>query len=117
MAELGIIEKFHASHGSDTHEHDFKVEVAIEGKVDSVTGYLEGIDHHQIMNDVKRIILEIENKNLKEVLSALGFKSSGNEAIAAFFLNKLKDKYLIKSIKVWETEQRYAKVYADESKQ
>ena len=114
MAEIGIIERFHASHGNNLHEHNFKVEIVLKGKIDTNTGYVQGIDHHDVISDIKQIVSTIENKNLKEILSNLGFKSSGNESIATFFLKKIKDKYPIKFVRVWETEDRYATVYPED---
>jgi len=114
MAEIGIIEKFKAAHGSNLHEHNFKAEVVLEGKIDLETGFVAGVDHYQLISDVKKITEELADKNLKEMLSALGFKTSGNESIAILFINKLKEKYPIKFVRVWETEERYATVFANE---
>jgi 6-pyruvoyl-tetrahydropterin synthase len=114
MAEIGIIEKFHAAHGTKSHEHDFKVEIILEGKIDPKTEFALGIDHYQVISEVKKIISEIENKNLKEILSKLGYKSSCNESIARFFLQKLRDKFPVKCVKIMETESRYATLYSNE---
>ena len=114
MAEIGIIEKFHASHGTKSHEHDFKIEIILEGKIDQKTEFVCGIDHYQVISEVKRIISTIENKNLKEILSKLGYNSSCNESIAKFFLKKLKDKFPVKCVKIIETESRYVIVYSNE---
>lgn len=114
MAEIGIIETFKARHGQDAHEHNFRVEVILEGEVDSESGYAGGIDHYDVILDIKKIISTIDNKNLKEILNGLGFKSSGNESIATFFLNKLTNKYPVKCVKIWETDERYATVYSKE---
>jgi len=114
MAEIGIIEKFHASHGTKSHEHDFKVEIVLEGKIDQKTEFVCGIDHYQVISEVKKIISTIENKDIKKILSELGYKSSCNESIAKFFLKRLKDKFPVKCIKIIETESRYATVYSNE---
>ena len=114
MAEIGIIEKFHASHGTNSHEHDFKVEIVLEGKIDKKTEFVCGIDHYQIISEVKKIISTIENKNLKDILSNLDYQSSCNESIAKFFLEQLKEKFPVKCVKVMETEDRYALIYSNE---
>ncbi len=114
IAQIGIIETFHASHGSKTHEHDFKIEVVLEGKIDKSTEFVQGIDHYAVIAEVKRIISSIENKNLKEILTSKGHSSSGNESIATYFLKLLKDKFPIKYVKLWETENRYAIIFSEE---
>lgn len=113
MAELGIIEKFSAQHGKKAHDHDFKVEIVLEGKIDPKTEYVAGIDHYDLIAEIKKITILLEHKNLKDILSKEGLKSSGNESIARYFFKKLKPKKLpIKFIKVYETDERYAAVYA-----
>ena len=111
MALLGIKKSFKASHGSKSHEHTFQVEIVVEGKINSKTGYIENIDCHEIESKTDNIINLMENKNLKEFFNNLGFKSSGMESIAMFFLKKLNEKFPIKFIRVWETEDRYVRVY------
>jgi 6-pyruvoyl-tetrahydropterin synthase len=114
IAQIGLIETFHASHGSKSHEHDFKIEVVLEGKIDESTEFVQGIDHYAVITELKKVISSIENKNLKEVLTTEGYKSSGNESIARYFLNLLKDKFPVKYIKIWETENRYAIIFSKE---
>ena len=114
MAEIGIIENFHAFHGSNSHDHDFRVEVVLEGKIDPETEYVEGVDHYEVVADVKKIILQLKDRDLKKFLSDQGFKSSGNESTGRFFLKQLIDKYPIKFIRIWETENRYAVVYPED---
>ena len=115
MAEIGITEKFHAIHGSNPHEHDFKVEVVIEGNIDKNTGYVEGIDIREVVRELKSITSHLEGKNLKIFLTGKGFKSSGMESIASYFLSLLKKKFPVKCVKVWETENKYALVYSKET--
>jgi 6-pyruvoyl-tetrahydropterin synthase len=114
MAQIGIIETFHASHGSKSHEHDFKVEIILEGKIDQQTEFVEGIDHCEVIADVKKIISKLENQDLKSILTNESYKSSGNESIAIYFIRLLKEKFPIKCVKIWETESRYAIVFSDE---
>jgi len=114
MAEIGIIKKFNASHGSKLHEHNFKVEVILEGKIDQQNGFVKGIDHHEIIEELENIISKLENKNLKDILTNEGYNSSGNESIAKYFIKKLKEKFPVKYVKIWETEERYAVIYSDE---
>ena len=114
MAQIGIIKTFHASHGSKLHEHDFKVEVNLEGNIDKETEFVKGIDHHKVVVELEKIILKLQDKNLKEILTKEGYKSSGNESIATYLIKLLKEKFPIKYVKIWETEERYAIVYSDE---
>ncbi len=114
IAQIGVIETFYATHGSKSHEHDFKVEVVLEGDFDNSTGFVQGIDHYEVIAELKKIISTIENKNLKEILSAEGYNSSGNESIATYFLRLLKDKFPVKYVKLWETENRYAVIFSEE---
>ncbi len=115
MAEIGIIETFHATHGSKPHEHNFKIEVVLEGKIDEKTGYVSGIDYREVVSELKKIISKLENKNLKLILSDEGFKSSGVESIATYFIRLLKNKFPVKYARVYETENRYATVYSSEA--
>jgi len=114
MAEIGLIEIFHASHGNKSHEHDFKVEIILEGKIDKETEFVEGIDHYEVIADVKKIISKLNNQDLKLILTNEGYKSSGNESIATYFIRLLKEKFPIKCVKIWETDNRYAIVYSNE---
>lgn len=114
MAEIGIIERFHASHGTVSHEHDFKVEIVIEGKINKETGFVEGIDHHEAVSVLKNIISEIKDKDLKIILTEKGYRSSGNESIASYFLRSLKEKFPVKCVKIWETENKYAVVFSED---
>lgn len=114
MAQIGIIETFHASHGSKSHEHDFRIEIILEGKIDQQTEFVEGIDHHELIAEVKKIISKLENQDLKSILTNEGYKSSGNESIATYFIQLLKEKFPIKYVKVWETTNRYAIVFSEE---
>ena len=112
MAQIGLIETFTASHGKNLHEHNFKVEVVLEGSINE-RGYAGGVDHYKVLEKLKQITKELENKNLKEFLTSQGYKSSGNESIASYFLKNLTE-FPIKFVKIWETPNRYAVVYANE---
>jgi len=114
MADIGIIEKFKARHGTKSHEHDFKVEIVLSGKIDAETGYVGGIDHHHVTTEIKKIISGIQNQDLKIILEKAGYKSSGNESIASYFIKLLKEKFPVKYVKVWEDENRYATVYRED---
>ncbi len=114
MAEIGIIETLHASHGSQSHEHDFKIEIVLEGKIDPQTEFVEGIDHYKVIAELKRILTKLENQDLKEILAHEGYSSSCNESLATYFIRSLRDQFPIKYVKVWETDNRYAIVYANE---
>lgn len=113
MAEIGLIETFNAFHGSKSHEHNFKVEIILEGKIDQKTGFVAGIDHYEIIAELKKVISKIENQDFKTILTNEGYKSSGNESIATYFIRLLK-MFPIKCVKIYETDNRYATVYSNE---
>ena len=114
MAEIGLIESFYALHWSETHGHDFKVEIMLEGKIDPKTGYIKGINHHEVIDSLKKIVTKLENQDLKKLLTNEGYTSSGNESIAIYFLRLLIHQFPIKCVKIYETDNRYAVVYANE---
>lgn len=114
MAEIGLIETFHASHGSKSHEHDFKVEIVLEGKINQHTEFVENINHHKVIDELNKIISKLENQDLKAILTKESYKSSCNESIATYFIKLLKKKFPIKCVKIWETENRYATIYSNE---
>ncbi|HBG81577.1 TPA: hypothetical protein DDW69_01925 [candidate division CPR2 bacterium] len=112
MAEIGTIQRFRASHGKDNHEHDFKVVVVLGGPIDNDTGYVSGVDHHDLIDKLKQILGKLEDQNLNQILKDDGSKSSGMESIATYVLKRLlPDLPSLKLVKVWETDDRYAIIY------
>lgn len=114
MAEFGVIETLHASHGIKPQKRDFKVEVIVEGKIDKKTEYAGGVNHYLVIIELKKLISELEGKFLRPILQSKGYKTSVNESIAHYFAKSLKEKFPIKCVKLWEDEKKYAVVYADE---
>ena len=109
MAELGHIVSIEAAHGKELHGHNFKVEVVLEAPYDKKTGWIAGIDVHEFMDAVENTRKDLDHKNLEEI-----FTPGSMENIAKYFIKKLKDKFPIKFVRVAETENRYAIIYATE---
>jgi len=85
------------------------VEVVLEAPYDSKTGWIAGVDVHEFMLAAENVRKDLDHKNLEEL-----FTPGSMENIARYFIKKLKDKFPIKFVKVAETENRYATIYAAE---
>lgn len=109
MAQLGHTVFFNASHGKNLHKHNFRVEVVLEAPYDPKTGFVAGIDVHDLMSSIDGLKKKLENQNLNEL-----FDPASMENIAHYFIVGLKDKFPIKSVKIAETENRYAIIFASE---
>jgi 6-pyruvoyl-tetrahydropterin synthase len=117
MAEIGTAQRFHASHGKDSHEHDFKVVAVLAGTIDKDSGYIENVDHNELISRFKQILSALESKDLNDVLRKDGFRSSGMESIASYVAIRLLPHYSsLKLVKVWETDDRYVIVYPKDIK-
>lgn len=109
MALLGIVFKLKASHqgfGKPLHEHEFKIEVVLEGKIKN--GAVAGLDFHEVKEMIGKVIEELEGKWLNDI-----FDPATVENLAVYLLRRLKN-LPIKSIKVWETEDRFTEVFKKE---
>jgi 6-pyruvoyl-tetrahydropterin synthase len=115
MAEIGTAQRFRASHGKNNHEHDFKVVVVLAGPVNKDSGYIKGVDLHDLIGQLKETLSVLENKNLNNILKKDGFKSSGMESIATYILKRLLPGFpSLKLVKVWETDDRYVIIYPED---
>ncbi|MBL7150492.1 6-carboxytetrahydropterin synthase [Candidatus Microgenomates bacterium] len=109
MALLGTVFKLKASHegfGRPFHEHEFKIVVVFEGEIEN--GAVAGLDFHQAKAMVIEVLAGLEGKRLNEF-----FEPASVENLAVYILRKLK-KLPIKSIRVWEAEDRFAEVFKKE---
>lgn len=105
MAKLGIIKNFNASHGSDKHEHNFKVEVVLQGNIkDSM---VNGIDFHDARNIVEEELKQLEGKYLNDYLNI----KATVENIAIYLLKQLQKRKIsnLYLIKIFEEADRYVK--------
>jgi 6-pyruvoyl-tetrahydropterin synthase len=109
MALLGLVYTVCAKHsgfGRPLHAHDFRIEITFEGKLKG--GAVEGLDFNKIKGRVERVVKELDGKNLNKIIDLPTV-----ENIAVYLIKKLK-KFPIHSIKVWETADRFAEVFAKE---
>ena len=111
MTELGYVVFVEAAHGKELHGHNFKIEVVLEAPYNSKSGWIGGIDVNEFMSAVEKLRKDLDHKNLNEL-----FNPASMENIAIYFIKKLKDKFPIKFVKVYETENRYATIYSAEIK-
>ena len=119
MAEFCVIQKFKASHGKTLEtkeEKEFRIEVVIEGPIDSDSEYAGNVDFFQVMRDLSLILNPLRRKYLRPILNEAGLKTSVLEAMGIFFYRKLKEKndYPIKSVKVWENDFLSATVFPED---
>jgi 6-pyruvoyl-tetrahydropterin synthase len=109
MAELGYVVSIEAAHGKELHGHNFKIEIVLEAPYDAKTGWVAGIDVHEFMAAVEKVKQELNHQDLRKL-----FTPASMENIAKHFIKRLKERFPLKFVKVAETENRYAVVYADE---
>lgn len=98
----------HEVFGRPLHEHEFKIEVVFEGKIKN--GAVAGLNFHRVKETVRKVLGELEGKRLNDI-----FEPATVENLAVYILKKLKN-LPIKSIRVWEAEDRFAEVFKKEVK-
>lgn len=109
MALLGTVFKLKAAHegfGRPLHGHEFKIEVVFEGKIED--GAVAELDFYQAKRMVEEVIDELAGKRLNDI-----FQPASVENLAVYILRKLKN-LPIKSIGIWEAEDRFAEVFKKE---
>lgn len=109
MAELGYIVSIEAAHGKELHGHNFKIEIVLEAPYDAKAGWVAGIDVHELMSAVESVRQELDHRDLRKL-----FTPASMENIARYSIKRLRERFPVKFVKVAETENRYAVVYADE---
>jgi 6-pyruvoyl-tetrahydropterin synthase len=105
---LGLVFWFNAGHSVHTpfHEHNFRVEIILEGKL--INGMVGGLDFNVIRPQIEKIIKKLESKNLNKIM-----KIPTVENINRYIYKRL-PKYTyakVVLIRVWETENRFAEAY------
>lgn len=110
MAKLGIIKCFNASHGSNKHYHDFKVEIILQGELKD--NMVEGIDFHDVRKTIEEELILLEGKYLDDYLNV----KATVENIAIYLIKRLREKRIDKlyQIKIFEEADRYAEIYDNE---
>lgn len=106
MATLHISDTLRASHDSPPVERDFKIEIVVEGKIDSNSEYVSAVDFFKVRADLKKLIIKYRGKYLRPIMIEAGFKTSVLESMGVFLLKELQQSvdYDIKSLKIWEDE-------------
>jgi len=111
MAEIGYNIFVEAAHSVPLHGHNFKIEIVLEAPYDPKTGWISGINVNDFMSSVENVRKELDHKNLNDILNPASM-----ENIAIYFIKKLKNKFSIKFVKVYENENRYSVIYSNEIK-
>jgi hypothetical protein len=92
----------------------FKIEAVAEGKIDEETKKVGAIDAIEFRKDLDKIVRNMEYKGISKSLREEGIEFDGMESIAIFMIKKLKQKYPVSYVRVWEGQDEYAIVYANE---
>ena len=108
MAELGIEKFLKAEHGTKRHSHNFKIQFLFSGSLQG--DYVRGIDFHDVMPKIDKILQQLENKYLPEVE---GMGHGTVENLCCYLIRELEYPNL-KAIKIWEDIDRLVVVYANE---
>ena len=92
----------------------FKIEAVAEGSLNDNNKKVSGIDAIEFRKDLDKIIRNMEYKGIGKSLKEEGIEFYGMESIATFVIKKLKEIYPISYVRVWEGQDEYAIVYANE---
>lgn len=109
MALMGLIyhiESAHKAFNGPLHGHTFRIEVLLEGKLKN--NAVAGLDFKIIKEKIEKVVMTLNKKNLNEIMEVPTV-----ENIACYLIKKLKS-FPIKSIKVWESSNRFAEVFRKE---
>ena len=92
----------------------FKVEAVAEAELSKDRKIVGGIDAIEFRKDLDKIVRKMEYEGIGKSLTEKGIEFYGMESIARFVILKLKDKYPIQKVKVWEGTDEFVKIYSDE---
>jgi len=92
----------------------FKIEAVIKGKLDSDRKIVAGIDAIEFRKALDEIVRLMEYKGIGKSLREEDIDFYGMESIATFIIKKLTNKFPVSHVRVWEGEDEYAIVHADE---
>jgi len=107
MGLIYTIDSAHSAFGSLLHGHTFRVEVYLEGKLKN--GVVAGFDFRVVKEKVEKAVMTLNKRNLNDIL-----KEPTVENIACYLIRNLKS-LPIKSIRVWESTDRFAEVFREEA--
>ena len=89
----------------------FKIEAVGEGKLNKKVAEIDAIEFRK---DLDKVVRAMEYKGIGKSLKEEGIEFYGMESIAKFVIKKLKQKYPISYVKVWEGQDEYTIVFAEE---
>ena len=103
---LGFVEYFNSAHKvaeGPLHGHTFKVEVVIEGE------YGDGsMDFHKVRPEVSNVIKTLDRCVLNDTLEVPVV-----ENVARYVNDKLNSSFKVRSVRVWETSDRFCELVGD----
>ena len=123
MYELTISTEFEAAHKIENyqgkcfrlHGHNWKVEVAVEGKELDELGMV--IDFKVFKENVNKVIEEFDHQYLNELPTFQG-KTPSAENISKYVFDTLQNRFsdgiVLKYIKVWESPRSAVKYYLED---
>jgi len=112
MAELGVVSSVTVFFKGVPIK--FKIEVVARDGIDKETKKVAGIDAIEFKKELQKITREMEYKGISHSLKTEGIEFYGMETIAQYVIKKLKNKFPIYYVKVWEGEDEWAIVYSNE---
>ncbi len=97
---VAYIESAHKVGEGSIHGHNFRIEVTVKGEYDGGQ-----MDFHELKKTTNDVTKELDHIYLNELIEVPVV-----ENIARYLVNKLKDKMPLKSVKVWETNDRFCEL-------
>ena len=110
MAQIGIVKNLKASHGSEPHQHIFKIEFLFEGNLEG--DFVANIDFHDIISKIDELLKTLENKYLPSVE---GIGRGTCENLVCYLFKSLKISNL-EHITIWEDIDRFVAINKQEVK-
>lgn len=109
MALMGLvytIEAAHSAFGGPLHGHSFRIEIYLEGRLRN--NAVAGLDFKFVREKINKVVMKLDRKNLNEII-----EEPTVENIACYLIKNLRS-WPIKSVKVWESSDRFAEVNLEE---
>lgn len=97
---ISYIESAHKVGEGKVHGHNFRVETLVKGEYDGGQ-----MDFHNLKKITTDVIKELDHIYLNDLIEVPVV-----ENIARYLVKKLKNKIPLKSIKVWETNDRFCEL-------
>ena len=109
MAELAIERVLNSAHGRKIHGHSFKINVTFKGNV--INEMVSGLDFHDAIKEVNKVLDPIDKVYLNDI-NEMGRATVEN--ISIYIIKHLRHISALDSVTVWEGNDRYVKIYANE---